>query len=107
VYIEALETIKLWKARIRVPHIPEGEIKIRWVPSHSGIHGNELADCKAKIGAAVTYNESQQKHSLASLRRWQKMKIEAKEISGGKLRPLRGTPSSKLNLPLFYPKSFR
>ncbi|POS81906.1 hypothetical protein EPUL_006045, partial [Erysiphe pulchra] len=48
-YLEALETIKLWKARIRLPHIPEGEIKVRWVPSHSGIYGNELADLKAKI----------------------------------------------------------
>lgn len=74
-YLEALETTKLWKARTRLPHVPEGEIKIPWVPSHSRIRGNELADLEAKRGAAMPYNQSQQKHSLASLCRWHKAKI--------------------------------
>ena len=76
IYLEALETTKLWQARARLPHISEGEIKICWIPSHAGIHGNELADFEAKRGAAMPYNESQQQHSLASLCRWQKEKTD-------------------------------
>ncbi|KAI0995572.1 hypothetical protein K3495_g12609 [Podosphaera aphanis] len=47
-FIDGLEVAKAWKARTRLPHIREGEIRVRWVPSHSGIEGIEIADSEAK-----------------------------------------------------------
>ncbi|KAI1004606.1 hypothetical protein K3495_g3606 [Podosphaera aphanis] len=47
-FIDALEVAKAWKARTRLPHIRGGEIRVRWVPIHSGIEGNEIADSEAK-----------------------------------------------------------
>ncbi|KAI0992541.1 hypothetical protein K3495_g15644, partial [Podosphaera aphanis] len=55
VFTDAIEADKGWKTRTRLPHISEGEIKVRWVPSHAGIEGNELADSEAKRGAAMPY----------------------------------------------------
>ena len=53
IFIEALEAVKQWKARTRLSHVDEGEIKVRWVPGHAGIQGNKLADAEAKKGAAM------------------------------------------------------
>lgn len=74
-YLESLKATKLWRARSRLLHISEGEIKIRWVPSHAGIYGNKLAEIEARKGAAMPC-KSQQKYLLASLGRWQKAKME-------------------------------
>ena len=34
--------------------LPDDQVKIHWVPGHSKIHGNEIADCEAKKGAQAT-----------------------------------------------------
>lgn len=67
VYEEIIEANTLWKNRERLPHTHDGEIKIVWIPSHSGIEGNELADIQAKKGAAISYQDDQPEHSFASL----------------------------------------
>lgn len=75
-YSETIEITKLWKTRERLPHISEGEINIRWVPSHSGIHGNHLADIEAKKGASMHYNGPLEL-SFSSLQNWQKTKMDS------------------------------
>ena len=44
-------------------------MKVRWVPSHSGIEENELADLEAKRGAMVTFSE-EPKFSWGALVKW-------------------------------------
>ncbi|KAI1004416.1 hypothetical protein K3495_g3796 [Podosphaera aphanis] len=61
------EAVKIWKSRTRLPHISEGEIIVRWVPSHAGIEGNELADAGVKKGAATPFQNNQSKLSVAAL----------------------------------------
>ena len=70
IFLDALEVLKQWKSRSRLPHIREGNINIRWVPSHAGIEGNNLADVEAKKGAALPFLNSQTKFSIASLNKW-------------------------------------
>jgi ribonuclease HI len=48
VYDEIIEASQTWKARERLTHTVVGKIKVFWIPSHSGIEGNELADLKTK-----------------------------------------------------------
>ncbi|CAD6504748.1 BgTH12-00251, partial [Blumeria graminis f. sp. triticale] len=37
-----------WPLRIRLPHIPPGKVKAYWIPSHSSILGNDLAEASAR-----------------------------------------------------------
>ncbi|KAI0997657.1 hypothetical protein K3495_g10530 [Podosphaera aphanis] len=70
IFLDALEAVKIWKSRTRLPQISEGEIKVRRVPSHAGIEGNELADAEAKKGAATPFQNNQSKLSIAALALW-------------------------------------
>ncbi|KAI0991653.1 hypothetical protein K3495_g16534, partial [Podosphaera aphanis] len=61
-----------WQGRDRLPHIPPGEVIIRWVPGHSNVLGNEAADIAAKAGAALPTPDDIDYFSLAAIRRWAK-----------------------------------
>ncbi|KAI0997798.1 hypothetical protein K3495_g10391 [Podosphaera aphanis] len=37
-----------WPHRSRLPHVLPGGVKVHWIPGHSGIPGNTLADAAAK-----------------------------------------------------------
>ncbi|VDB89553.1 Bgt-50286 [Blumeria graminis f. sp. tritici] len=37
-----------WPLRSRLPHIPPGKVQAYWIPSHSGILGNNLADASTR-----------------------------------------------------------
>ena len=50
------------------------------MPSHAGIYGNELSDIEARKGAAM-HCESEQRHSLAPLDRWQIAKMENSRVN--------------------------
>ncbi|KAI1001476.1 hypothetical protein K3495_g6722 [Podosphaera aphanis] len=66
-FIDALEADRGCKTQTVFPQIGEGEIKVRWVPSHAEIEGNELANSEAKRGAAMPYQDNQPKLSIAAL----------------------------------------
>ncbi|KAI0991467.1 hypothetical protein K3495_g16720, partial [Podosphaera aphanis] len=68
-FLSFLEIAEKWKNRPRLPHTHTGQVNVRWVPSHSGISGNELADLEAKRGAMMPSLE-EPKFSLAALRKW-------------------------------------
>ncbi|KAI0994881.1 hypothetical protein K3495_g13301 [Podosphaera aphanis] len=70
IFLEALEVAKTWKARTRLPHTLEGNINVRWIPGHSGIEGNELADMEAKRGALMPCPEKLE-FSFSLLEKWQ------------------------------------
>ena len=65
-FCEAEEVANFWKIRTRPPHTREGQVRVRWIPRHSGIEGNELADREAKREAAMPYLDNL-KYSFAIL----------------------------------------
>ena len=62
-------------SRNRLPHTQEGHVKIYWVPSHSRIIGNEIADLEAKKAAAISISEPQLDCSFASLKKWHQARV--------------------------------
>jgi hypothetical protein len=53
VFAEFCEVARKWPARTRYPHVAPGAVRIRWVPGHLTVAGNEEADKVAKEGAAL------------------------------------------------------
>lgn len=104
VYLEALEFTKKWKSRARLPHIPEGKIKIYWVPSHAGISGNLLADSEARRGAAMLLSDQHQKHSLASLQKWQIAQIKSSRDRWWEIHAPRSYTQLEINSAPLLPK---
>lgn len=72
VYNEITKANKIWKIRTRLPHLQEGSIRVCWIPGHSLIEGNELADLEARGGTSLLLQGNQSKYSLASLKSWDK-----------------------------------
>jgi ribonuclease HI len=62
------ELASTWPLRERLPHTNRGSVQIRWVPGHTHIPENEVADHAAEEGAALN-TPPMIEHSYASLKR--------------------------------------
>ena len=70
-----ISSAKTWPLRTRLPHTRPGSVRVRWVPSHSGISGNDKADEAAKEGSRLAPAPSIL--SLSSLKRWIKQELSS------------------------------
>jgi ribonuclease HI len=64
-----------WAARPR-----KGTIRVRWVPGHSQVPGNELADALARRGALQPPPPASSPHSWASLKRYIAAQLPQKHL---------------------------
>lgn len=76
VFTEFREVANKWPLRYRLPHTQAGAVRVRWVPGHLSIAGNEAADAAAKEGASLP-TPANATCSLASLKRIAKAKAKA------------------------------
>jgi hypothetical protein len=77
VFTDFQEVARQWPLRRRLPHTLLGAIRVRWVPGHLSILGNEAADEAAKAGAALPA-PPRATYTLASLQR--RAKAKAKDL---------------------------
>jgi ribonuclease HI len=68
VFEEFREIARKWPERARLPHTRPGSVRIRWVPGHLKISGNEEADKAAKEGTLLP-DPADSICTLASLKR--------------------------------------
>ena len=79
VFDEFCKVAQQWPLRTRLPHVLPGAVRIRWVPGHLNVPGNDAADAVAKEGAALPA-PANALCTLASLKRIAKAAAKAATI---------------------------